>query len=86
MLHGDGYGEPQDVQRIENSLIAQESETTEQWYRYHREMDRFSVKFSALVKPSFTETYFFSISSTLVSNTAERKSGLELWIDDYLVI
>ena len=49
-------------------------------------MDRFSIKISAMVKPRFSETYFFSIASGLVSNTDERKSGLELWIDDLIVI
>ena len=39
-----------------------------------------------MVKPEFSEEYYFSIASALVRNTEQRKSGLELWIDDQLVI
>lgn len=82
---GLGFGTPQDVSRLTQSLIAAEADSPE-WFTYHTERDRFSVKISTMVKPLFTETYFFSIPSALVKNTEERKSGVELWVDDYLVI
>ena len=85
MLHGPGYGVPQDVARLTESIITSEADCIE-WYQYHKERDRFSVKISAMVKPEFSEEYYFSIASALVRNTEQRKSGLELWIDDQLVI
>ena len=66
-------------------MIASKSDSAE-WFKYHEERDRFSVKVSAVVKPLYTETYFFSVSSQLIKNTVERKSGVELWVDNYLVI
>ena len=39
-----------------------------------------------MVKPNFSEIYYFSVPGSLVKNTDVRKSGVELWVDDWLVI
>ena len=83
--YGPGYGIPQDVARIMESLIRNEADSPE-WHRYHRERDNFSVKISTVVKPLYNEVYEFRIGSALVRNTDQRNSGVELWVDNYLVI
>ena len=44
------------------------------------------MQVSCLLKPAYTETYFFNVPNSLVKNTDKRKSGVELWIDNKLVI
>jgi len=67
---------PYAVRRLPQSLITQVEEEP-LWFEMHEKFDRFSVKASALIKPSYDEKYFFS---------TQFASGFELWIDDVLVI
>jgi len=85
VVTGGGFGKPQDTGRITQSLIAAAADS-QTWFAYHQKNDRFSVKVSTLLRPRYSETYFFSVAAGLVKNSDERKSGVELWVDGFLVI
>ena len=69
------HGKPLKVNSLTESLITRESDSQE-WYDFHTQYDRFSVKVSTIAKPKYSQIY------TFVTNLA----NCEIWVDDKLVV